>query len=134
MTLFGGAQQALKTRMQAQAEQGLGPLHLRALCLCLRMPGGTQQQLVHSMGRDKGQIARLIRDLEEREFLLRTPDARDRRAWQLTVTPAGEAKCVWFSAIEAEVATVMFGGADEAQRGALKNILGDLQGRLDASE
>jgi len=133
MTLFGDAQQALKIRMQDQAEQGLGPLHLRALVLCARAPGGTQQQLVQSLGRDKGQIARLIRDLEDRNYLVRTPDTRDRRAWCLTVTPEGEQKCVWFSAIEADVATALFGGVDAEQRQALEKILADLQRRLDAS-
>jgi DNA-binding MarR family transcriptional regulator len=131
MTLFGDAQQALKIRMQDQAEQGLGPLHLRALVLCARAPGGTQQQLVQSLGRDKGQIARLIRDLEDRNYLVRTPDTRDRRAWCLTVTPEGEQKCVWFSAIEADVATALFGGVDATQCLALHEQLAQLQARFD---
>lgn len=130
MTLFGSAQQVLKTRMQDQAEQGLGPLHLRALCLCLRNPGGTQQQVVQSMGRDKGQVARLIRELEERHFLVRTPDERDRRVWRLTVTPEGEDKCQWFSAIEAQLATDMFGGLGASAREQLEQLLNELRERI----
>ena len=130
MTLFGTAQQQLKTRMQEEAEQGLGPLHLRALCLCLRDPGCTQQQLVQSMGRDKGQIARLIRELEDRQFLLRAPDDSDRRVWRLTVTAQGEVKCQWFSAIEAAVATDLFGGLAEAERAQLEQLLCAVQARL----
>lgn len=40
MTISGSAQQVLKDWMQADAQQaqGLGPLHLRALCLCRRNP------------------------------------------------------------------------------------------------
>jgi DNA-binding MarR family transcriptional regulator len=130
MTLFGSAQQVLKTRMQDEAEQGLGPLHLRALCLCWRNPGGTQQQLVQSMGKDKGQIARLIRELEERHFLVRTPDERDRRVWRLTITPEGEEKCQWFSAIEAQLATDMFGGLAIQEREQLEKVLNDLRERI----
>lgn len=130
MTLFGSAQQVLKTRMQDQAEQGLGPLHLRALCLCLRNPGGTQQQVVQSMGRDKGQVARLIRELEERHFLVRTPDERDRRVWRLTVTPEGKEKCQWFSAIEAQLATDMFGGIGAEKREQLAQLLNELRARI----
>lgn len=62
------------------------------------------------MGRDKGQIPRLIRELEERHFLVRTPDERDRRVWRLAVTREGEEKYQWFSAIEAQLATDMLAG------------------------
>lgn len=130
MTLFGSAQQVLKTRMQDQADQGLGPLHLRALCLCLRNPGGTQQQVVQAMERDKGQIARLIRELEERHFLVRTPDERDRRVWRLDVTPEGEEKCRWFSAIEAQLATDMLGGIGTQALGQLEQLLNELRERI----
>jgi DNA-binding MarR family transcriptional regulator len=130
MTLFGTAQQRLKTHMQDEAEQGLGPLHLRALCLCQRDPGCTQQQLVLSMGRDKGQIARLIRELEDRQLLLRTPDDSDRRVWRLSVTAQGQVKCQWFLAIEAAVATDLFGAMAEAQRAQLEELLCGLQARL----
>lgn len=130
MTLFGSAQQVLKTRMQEEADQGLGPLHLRALCLCLRDTGSTQQQLVQLMGRDKGQIARLIRELEERQLLLRTTDARDRRIWRLAVTPEGEKKCQWFSAIEATLAEDMFGGFSVNEREQLEQRLSELNRRL----
>ena len=130
MTLFGSAQQVLKNRMQDQAEQGLGPLHLRALCLCLRNPGATQQQVVQSIGRDKGQVARLIRELEERHFLVRTPDERDRRVWRLAVTAEGEQKCQWFSAIEAQLATDMLGGLGAQEREQLEHLLNELRERI----
>jgi DNA-binding MarR family transcriptional regulator len=130
MTLFGSAQQVLKSRMQAQAEQGLGPLHLRALCLCLRNPGASQQQLVQSMGRDKGQIARLIRELEDRHYLVRTPDEHDRRVWRLTVTPEGDEKCQWFSAIEANLATDLLGGINAQENAQLAQLLTELRTRI----
>ena len=130
MTLFGSTQQVLKNRMQDEAEQGLGPLHLRALCLCQRNPGATQQQLVQAMGRDKGQIARLIRELEERQYLVRTPDERDKRVWRLAVTPSGEEKCQWFSTIEAQLASDMFGGLGATEREKLELLLSGLSVRI----
>jgi DNA-binding MarR family transcriptional regulator len=131
MTAFGGTQQLLKTRMQDDAEQGLGPLHMRALCLCQRNPGGSQQQLVQSLLRDKGQIARLIRELEERGLLVRTPDERDRRVWCLTVTPEGEEKCAWFSALEARVAHDLLGTLSATDTTRLNKVLQTVQAQLD---
>jgi DNA-binding MarR family transcriptional regulator len=130
MTLFGSAQQVLKNRMQDEAEQGLGPLHLRALCLSVRNPGSTQQQLVQSMGRDKGQIARLTRELEERHFLVRIQDERDRRVWRLVVTPEGEEKSHWFTAIETKLAMDMFGELDATDRAQLEQLFKDLRERI----
>ena len=131
MTAFGGTQQVLKTRMQNDAEQGLGPLHLRALCLCQRNPGTTPQQLVQSMGRDKGQIARLIRELEERGLLLRTPDERDGRVWRLTATSEGEAKCEWFTALELGVAHDLLGTLSVTDPAQLGKLLATVQAQLD---
>lgn len=130
MTLFGSAQQVLKSRMQEQAEKGLGPLHLRALCLCQRNPGSTQQWLVQAMGRDKGQIARLIRELEEREFLTRTPDERDKRVWRLAVTAEGDEKCQWFSVIEAQLANDLFAGLGAKECQQLEHTLNQLRARI----
>lgn len=82
------------------------------------------------MGRDKGQIARLTRELEERNFLVRTPDERDRRVWQLTVTPEGAEKSQWFLNIETRLAVDMFGGLGAKERSLLAQLLQDLQEKL----
>ncbi|MDZ7890720.1 MAG: MarR family transcriptional regulator [Rhodoferax sp.] len=135
MTASGQAQQILKARMlAADIEQGLGPLHLHALCLCQRSPGATQQQLVQSMGRDKGQMARLIRELEDRQLLVRTPDERDRRVWRLSLTPEGEQKSAWFLALEATLAEDLFGALGEAEAASLFAVLQTVQARMDGWE
>ncbi len=130
MTLFGSVRQVMKDRMQQDDGHALGPVHLRALTLCQRHPGWTQQQLGQAMGRDKGQITRLIRELEEEAWLARTPDAQDRRVWRLNVTPAGEKECAWFLAIEASMATDLFGGLGAGEREALAQLMNDLRERI----
>lgn len=130
MTLFGSVRQVMKTRMGEDTGHALGPVHLRALCLCLRNPGWTQQQLGQAMGRDKGQIARLIRELEEDAWLARTPDEQDRRVWRLNVTPAGEKECEWFLAIEARLATDLFGGLQAKEREQLEQMLNRLREQI----
>lgn len=135
MRASGNAQQILKARMlAADAEEGLGPLHLHALCLCQRSPGATQQQLVQAMGRDKGQMARLIRELEDRQLLLRTPDASDRRVWRLSVTPEGELRCTRFLALEATLAHDLFGTLGEGELASLLAMLQKVQARVDGME
>lgn len=109
MTVFGASQQLIKDRMRPAQLDGLGPLHLRLLCLCEEQSGGTQQQMAKLMGRDKGQVAHLLHALESRGFLARTPDAQDRRILRLNVTDAGSVEVQRFKAVETELARHLFG-------------------------
>jgi DNA-binding MarR family transcriptional regulator len=131
MTISGRAQQVLKTRMQVQALAGLGPLHMHALCLCQQQPGTPQQVLVQSLGRDKGQMARLIRDLEDHGLLTRVTDKRDRRVWRLHITPLGEQECTWFLALEAQVAQDLMGHVGTKDQAVLLKVLQSVQTTLD---
>lgn len=67
----------------------LVPMEARTLGFFARHPGATAQDLVVHAGRDKAQVARLVKGLVERGLLAATPDAHDRRRQTLTLTPAG---------------------------------------------
>lgn len=54
-----------------------------------RHPGGTQSELAAHSGRDKAQLARLIKGLRERGLLDAEEDAQDRRQVRLRPSPAG---------------------------------------------
>lgn len=54
-----------------------------------RHPGGTQSELAAHSGRDKAQLARLIKGLRERGLLEGEEDAQDRRQVRLRPSPAG---------------------------------------------
>lgn len=56
-----------------------------------RHPGHTQSDLAQHSGRDKAQLARLIKGLREQGLLAAEADAADRRNLRLSLTPAGEA-------------------------------------------
>ncbi len=56
-----------------------------------RHPGATQSDLASDTGRDKAQLARLVKGLRERGLLDGTPDPSDRRNTRLTLTGEGQA-------------------------------------------
>lgn len=56
-----------------------------------RHPGATQSDLAQHSGRDKAQLARLIKGLREQGLLQAQADAQDKRNLRLSLTPAGEA-------------------------------------------
>lgn len=54
-----------------------------------RHPDATLRDLVEHTGRDKGQLARTIKDLKEQGLLTSEPDPQDRRSQRLRLTAEG---------------------------------------------
>lgn len=54
-----------------------------------RHPGATQSDLAQHTGRDKAQLARLIKGLRDRNLLAGEADEADRRSVKLSLTDAG---------------------------------------------
>ncbi len=69
--------------------QDLSPMEHRALGFFARTPGATLSDMVEHSGKDKAQLARLVRDLREKALLEASPDAQDRRITRLNLSKAG---------------------------------------------
>lgn len=70
---------------------GLTPPQYGALVLIDASPGSDQSSLARAMGFDKVTTLRLVRGLEEREYVHRALSTRDRRQHELTLTDKGRA-------------------------------------------
>ena len=68
----------------------LAHMEMKALGYFARHPGATQSDLVAHSGRDKAQVARLIRALREAQLLEATADEQDRRSTRLSLSAAGQ--------------------------------------------
>ncbi len=69
---------------------GLNGMEARVLGYFARHPGATQSELAAHSGRDKAQLARLVKELRARNLLDGTEDAADRRQLRLAPTAAGQ--------------------------------------------
>jgi DNA-binding MarR family transcriptional regulator len=132
MSLFGSVKQAMRHELQDGAEPVVAPMLLRMLQLCQRTPGITQQGLAQQTARDKGQVARLVRELLDLGLLVKEEHPEDRRSHRLLPTPAGVAKVRRFEQAEAGVAELLFGALGAADLRALTEQLGELKQRIDA--
>ena len=131
--LFAALRGGLRDALQ-DGPEGLAPMHLRMLKHCLKHPGTNQQALVQASGRDKGQVARLIKELDAQGLLLREADPDDGRSQRLTLTPAGRAACQRFRRHESAIAQRLFEAMAAEEIQALIDQLGVLRGRLAASQ
>ena len=76
-------------RLLREAGLGLAAMEARTLRFVARHPGCTQNEIVRASGRDKAQIARIIKILRERELVDRPADGGGRRAQPLALFPEG---------------------------------------------
>lgn len=128
----------IKRRMQ-QATQAacvaeglvLVPMEARTLGFFARHPGATAQDLVEHAGRDKAQVARLVKGLVERGLLAATPDADDRRRQTLTLTAAGRRFERRMAAERRRIEQVVLAGLGEADLAQLQRCLAAMLAALD---
>lgn len=128
MHLFSGYKAAMGQALSAYS--GPPPMMLRMLQLCVRNPGITQQTLADVTGRDKAQIARLIKVLLEEELLERKPHPQDKRSHSLWPTVAGHAALLMFEKAQTRVAAQLFGELDPAQLKEITEQWRDMHTRL----
>lgn len=85
------AQSASFKAFKRQAGQlDLKPGWFAALSLIGGNPGITPKALARASGRDKSTITSVLRSLDQRALIARSPVVGDGRSYALTLTPAGE--------------------------------------------
>ena len=97
-----------------------------------RRPGATQRDLAQHSGRDKAQLARLIKGLRERGLLTGEADDEDRRNVRLELTADGQAiqRALQRQARQLEAQAVA--GLSAAEHAQLVALLQKVQANLDA--
>ena len=129
MSLFGGIKRAMRHALDGDA--AVPPMLLSVLQLCERQAGITQQGLARLTGRDKGQIARMVKELLELGLLQREDHPDDRRSHCLRPTPAGRAAVRRFEQASATVAEWLLGDMTVGERTSLRRQLTSLKDRID---
>lgn len=99
-----------------------------------RHPGATQSDLVAHSGRDKAQLARLVRTLRDKGLLEATADDADRRSTRLHVTEQGKAIARSLHRSGEQLAQVAAAGLDEDERRQLLALLDKVRVTLDAQD
>lgn len=113
---------AAMQRSLRDAELGLVAMEARTLRFIARHPGCTQNDIVRESGRDKAQIARIIKVLLERSEVRKTAVAGGKRQ-QLEITPAGAKSHRKAEALRTVVAQALVAGLAAKERVELERML-----------
>jgi len=99
-----------------------------------RHAGATQSDLVQHSGRDKAQLARLIKGLRERGLLVGQADAADRRTVRLSLSADGQTVQKALQQQARVVSRAAVAGLTPAQHRQLLDLLQQVRRNLDANE
>ena len=124
--LMHGLRRHLQEAMREDGE-GLGPMEVRCLGFFMRNDGATQSDLVQHSGRDKAQIARIVKALHERGLLHSSPDPNDGRSQRVSVTAEGQALQRKMQQHRVRFEKAMVAGLSESDRATLLALLDRLR-------
>jgi DNA-binding MarR family transcriptional regulator len=99
-----------------------------------RHAGATQSDLAQHSGRDKAQLARLIKGLRERGLLLAQADEADRRTVRLSLSADGQAVQKALQQQARVLSRAAVAGLTPAQHRQLLDLLQQVRSNLDANE
>jgi DNA-binding MarR family transcriptional regulator len=128
-TLLHGLKRHMLEAMRDEGA-GLGPMEARCLGYFMRHDGATQSDLVQHSGRDKAQIARIVKALHERGLLQSCPDPDDGRSQRVSVTAEGQALQRRMQQHRARFEKRMTAGLSEHERANLLALLDRLQDQV----
>lgn len=98
-------------------------MEMKALSFFARHPGASQSELVAHSGRDKAQLARLLRGLRDKGMLDAQVDEQDKRSARLRLTAQGQAVFDSVEQMGADVSGMAVAGLSGEERVQLLALL-----------
>jgi DNA-binding MarR family transcriptional regulator len=110
----------------------LAHMEVKVLGFFARHPGATQSDLASHSGRDKAQLARLVRGLRERGLLDAEADEFDRRSTRLRLSEQGLALHAELHRHDGDLAAAALAGLSAAEQATLLGLLARVRANLEA--
>jgi DNA-binding MarR family transcriptional regulator len=130
MHLYRSAQQ----RSLRAGPHDLAHMEIKVLGFFARRPGATQSDLAAHSGRDKAQLARLVRGLRDRGLLEAVADKADKRSTRLSLSEEGKAMFAALHRHDGALAEAALAGIPEAERATLLDLLARVHANLEAGQ
>jgi DNA-binding MarR family transcriptional regulator len=128
MHLFRSAQQ----RSLRAGPHDLAHMEIKVLGFFARRPGATQSDLAAHSGRDKAQLARLVRGLRDRGLLAAVTDETDKRSTRLSLSGEGKKMYAALHRHDRALAEVALDGISEEECATLLDLLARVRANLES--
>lgn len=112
--------------------RALTHMELRVLGFFAAQPGMTLSALVEHSGKDKAQLARLVRDLRDRKLLQAQSDKIDRRVTRLQLTEAGKLTHASAQAHQSAVETRAIAGLNAEECAQITHLMERIRHNLES--
>lgn len=112
----------------------LAHMEVKALMYFARHPAATQSELVSHSGRDKAQVARLIKGLRDGGLLDAVADEVDRRSTRLSLSEAGRRVFASLHRHNDALGEVALAGMSVDEKAQLMALLGRVRANLERQE
>ena len=123
---------AQQYRVLRDGPHGITHMESKVLGFFGRRPGATQSDLAQHSGRDKAQLARLIKGLRDRGLLDAQPDETDRRNLRLSLSADGQRVQAVLHEQARRLGQRAVAGLSPAEHRQLLALLQRVKGNLDA--
>ncbi|QJD93879.1 MarR family transcriptional regulator [Duganella dendranthematis] len=109
-------------------------MEYKALGFFFRRPGATQGDLVAHSGRDKAQLARLLKGLRDKQLLEATADEADRRITRLSLSAEGQRIFHSLHQLGVQASSAAVTGMNADQLTQLQELLQQIRNNLEADD
>lgn len=99
----------IRTAVNAN-ELGLNGMHVRCLYVIAHAPDCTANYIVKNMGRDKAQIARLVKEMISKGWIEKQASREDKRSQILSLTASGRQLQQKISLLEQDLESTILNG------------------------
>lgn len=124
---------AMQLRGLRDTAHALTHMEYKVLGFFARHPGASQSELVTHSGRDKAQLARLVKGLRDKCLLDAEVDEHDRRTTRLTLSAQGAAVMAGLDGLGAQVSQLALAGMSTAECEQLLTLLERARANLEAA-
>nr|WP_315259536.1 MarR family winged helix-turn-helix transcriptional regulator [uncultured Duganella sp.] len=125
---------ARQLRGLRDTQHELTHMEYKALGFFARHPGATQGDLVAHSGRDKAQLARLLKGLRDKQLLDAAADAADRRVTRLTLSAQGASVFHSLNDLGTQASGMAVHGMSGEQLTQLQALLQQIRDNLEAAD
>ncbi|MGY5449390.1 MarR family winged helix-turn-helix transcriptional regulator [Agarivorans sp. MS3-6] len=120
---------AMRATLKA-SELGLNSMHVRCLSFIERNQRCTANDIVQFLARDKAQVARLIKEMIDKEWLTKSANPEDRRSQFLALTTDGIKLASLIRDTQLDIHNTMLENLSAEQVKAFKTVAGTMAANL----